>query len=161
MLPARAIFTPTGLAGVSTKNKHLLLSGQIPTHGFTVALSVFGGTPPAKPLNCKFKIRLARSSPATVRFRAHPVGDQPKLVLAQFSLSPEDITWMSLCLCSQIVHLSLLFVHRQQPPQGKQKPCLLFGKQGLRKSYTSLDSLPAYLLVIQFTFWTLPNGGHG
>ena len=25
----------------------------IPTHGFTVALSVFRGTPPAKPLNCK------------------------------------------------------------------------------------------------------------
>src|SRR5579864_7461427 len=25
----------------------------IPTHGFTVVLSVFRGTPPAKPLNCK------------------------------------------------------------------------------------------------------------
>jgi hypothetical protein len=25
----------------------------IPTHGFTVVLSVFWGTPPAKPLNCK------------------------------------------------------------------------------------------------------------
>src|SRR5437763_14848424 len=25
----------------------------IPTHGFTVVLSVFGGTPPPKPLNCK------------------------------------------------------------------------------------------------------------
>jgi hypothetical protein len=38
-------------AGVRiTKNKHLLLSGQIPTHGFTVALSVFGGTPPGKAL---------------------------------------------------------------------------------------------------------------
>jgi hypothetical protein len=26
---------------------------SIPTHGFTVVLSVFGGTPPAKPLDCK------------------------------------------------------------------------------------------------------------
>jgi hypothetical protein len=26
---------------------------EIPTHGFTVVLSVFRGTPPAKPLNCK------------------------------------------------------------------------------------------------------------
>src|ERR1041385_486828 len=33
----------------------------IPTHGFTVVLSVFGGTPPAKPLNCKsFQIVSAR-----------------------------------------------------------------------------------------------------
>ena len=29
---------------------HLLLFGQIPTHSFTVALSVFGGTPPGKAL---------------------------------------------------------------------------------------------------------------
>jgi len=44
-LPARAI---------STKNKHLLVIYSIPTRGFTAALSVFRGTPPPKPLECKF-----------------------------------------------------------------------------------------------------------
>ena len=44
-LPARAI---------SIKNKHLLVIYSIPTRGFTAAVSVFMGTPPAKPLNCKF-----------------------------------------------------------------------------------------------------------
>jgi hypothetical protein len=43
-LPARAI---------STKNKHLLVIYSIPTRGFTAAVSVFMGTPPPKPLDCK------------------------------------------------------------------------------------------------------------
>jgi hypothetical protein len=43
-LPARAI---------SIKNKHLLVIYSIPTRGFTAAVSVFRGTPPPKPLNCK------------------------------------------------------------------------------------------------------------
>ena len=45
LLPARAI---------STKNKHLLAIYLIPTRGFTAAVSVFRGTPPPKPLECKF-----------------------------------------------------------------------------------------------------------
>ena len=45
---------------ISTKNKHLLLSSQIPTRGFTAAVSVFRGTPPTKPLVRKFKIRFVR-----------------------------------------------------------------------------------------------------
>ncbi len=44
MLPARAI---------SIKNKHLLAVYTTPTRGFTAAVSVFMGTPPAKPLLCK------------------------------------------------------------------------------------------------------------
>ena len=44
MLPAHAI---------STKNKHLLAIYAIPARGFTAAVSVFRGTPPAKPFNCK------------------------------------------------------------------------------------------------------------
>ena len=44
MLPARAI---------STKNKHLLAIYSIPARGFTAAVSVFRGTPPPKPLDCK------------------------------------------------------------------------------------------------------------
>src|SRR5256885_5811570 len=45
ILPAHAI---------STKNKHLLVIYSIPTRGFTAAVSVFRGTPPPKPLECKF-----------------------------------------------------------------------------------------------------------
>ena len=44
-LPARAI---------SIKNKHLLVVYSTPTRGFTAAVSVFRGTPPPKPLICKF-----------------------------------------------------------------------------------------------------------
>lgn len=43
-LPARAILT---------KNKHLLAICAIPTRGFTAAVSVFRGTPPRKPFDCK------------------------------------------------------------------------------------------------------------
>ena len=82
MLLARAI---------STKNKHLLLSSQIPTRGFTAAVSVFRGTPPIKPLICKFKFRLARSNDAIFGLWADPTGEASLLVLAKFNLSPEDI----------------------------------------------------------------------
>ena len=83
-LPARAI---------STKNKHLLVIYSIPTRGFTAAVSVFRGTPPPKPSNCK--IRFALAGDAIGRSWAHHIGDDSKLVLAKFNLSPEDITWMS------------------------------------------------------------------
>src|SRR5438034_11664201 len=85
----------------------------IPTRGFTAAVSVFGGTPPTKPLNCK--IRLALSGDAIARSRAHHVGDDSKLVLAKFSLSPEDITWMSRFSCSQTANLSLTAIHTVSP----------------------------------------------
>ena len=101
-LPAHAI---------STKNKHLLAIYSIPTRGFTAAVSVFRGTPPAKPLICKFKIRLVRLGDAVFWWWAHPTGEASLLVLAKFKLSPEDITWMSLCSCSQIVYPSSLIVH--------------------------------------------------
>ncbi len=61
----------------------------IPTHGFTVVLSVFRGTPPPKPLKCK--TRFVLSSDAISRSWAHHIGDDSKLVLAKFNLSPEDI----------------------------------------------------------------------
>ena len=94
MLPARAI---------STKNKHLLVIYSIPTRGFTAAVSVFRGTPPTKPLICKFKIRLARSNDAIFWSWADPTGEASLLVLAQFKLSPEDIIKMSRCSYSQIL----------------------------------------------------------
>jgi hypothetical protein len=96
---------------ISTKNKHLLAIYSIPTRGFTAAVSVFRGTPPAKPLKCKYKIRLVRPDDAVFRLWAHPTGEASLLVLAKFNLPPEDITWMSLCFCSQTVHLSLTVTH--------------------------------------------------
>ncbi len=63
MLPARAI---------STKNKHLLVIYSIPTRGFTAVVSVFRGTPPPKPLDCK-----VWSDRSGARFGdqwAHPIG---------------------------------------------------------------------------------------
>ena len=83
----------------------------IPTRGFTAAVSVFRGTPPAKPLKCKYKIRLVRPGDAVFRLWADPTGEASLLVLAKFNVPPEDITWMSLCFCSQTVHLSLTVTH--------------------------------------------------
>jgi hypothetical protein len=79
-LPARAI---------STKNKHLLAIYSIPTHGFTVVLSVFWGTPPAKPLNCKIRLN---SSGALFDDRwADPTGGEPRLSRAFLCFVPGDI----------------------------------------------------------------------
>jgi hypothetical protein len=117
MLPAHAI---------STKNKHLLAIYSIPTRGFTAAVSVFRGTPPAKPLICKSKIRLVRLGDAVFWSWAHPTGEASLLVLAKFKLSPEDIIKMSLCSCSQIVYLSSLLVYYSSALQGKQKTLLTF-----------------------------------
>jgi hypothetical protein len=80
----------------------------LPTHGFTVVLSVFGGTPPAKPLNCK--IRFLASGDGLRRSRAHHIGGQPTLAFAKFNLSPKDITWMSLSVCSQFFRTWLIAV---------------------------------------------------
>jgi hypothetical protein len=85
-----------------------------------VVFSVFRGTPPTKPLKCKFKIRLVGPGDGNFRLWADPTGEDSLLVLAKFSLSPEDITWMSLYSYSQIVYLSSLFVPIHAL-QGKQK----------------------------------------
>ena len=90
----------------------------LPTHGFTVVLSVSGGTP--RPLNCKISF-LVR--PAMSRSWAHRIGDQPTLVFAKFSLSPSDITWMSVYVCSQSrLPLVVSFCLHS----GKQKTLLTF-----------------------------------
>jgi hypothetical protein len=118
MLPARAI---------STKNKHLLAIYSIPARGFTAAVSVFGGTPPTKPLKCK--IRFALASDAIDHSWAHHTGDQLKLVVAKFNLSPEDIIKMSFRICSPIVCLLLTAIRLQSCTENK-KPCSRSGKQG-------------------------------
>jgi hypothetical protein len=94
---------------------------EIPTHGFTVVLSVFGGTPLLKPLKCKIRL-LVRA--AMRRSRAHHTGDQPMLVCAIFNLSPNDITWMSVYVCSRSLSPLVAAVLPSVPP-GNKKPCLL------------------------------------
>jgi hypothetical protein len=94
-LPARAI---------STKNKHLLVIYSIPTRGFTAAVSVFRGTPPAKPLECKFRLNTIRALPGE-RW-ADPTGGEPRLSRAYISIVSIDIIEMSPSFRSQIVHLS-------------------------------------------------------
>jgi hypothetical protein len=99
----------------------------MPTRGFTAVVSVFGGTPPPKPLRCK--IRFALSGDAADRSWANHIGDAFKCVFAKFSLPPDDITRMPRCSCSQSIRLSLpLFVFQFRGE--KQKTLLTLGKQG-------------------------------
>jgi hypothetical protein len=110
-LPARAI---------STKNKHLLVIYSIPTRGFTAAVSVFKGTPPPKPFECKIWLDTSR---ALFGGRgAYPTGGEPRLSHARLGFVSVDIIKMSPLFRSQIVHLSF---HRLLPIiPGKQKTLL-------------------------------------
>jgi hypothetical protein len=76
---------------------------SIPTRGFTAALSVFMGTPPAKPLDCK--IRLNTFGAHFFDLRAEPTGGEPRLSCALISFVFGDIIEMSLIYNSQFVHL--------------------------------------------------------
>src|SRR3989441_1022433 len=67
----RGAFVPPARA-ISTKNKHLLAIYSIPTRGFTAAVSVFRGTPPAKPFNCKIWNKCSGARIGAQR--AHPIG---------------------------------------------------------------------------------------
>src|SRR5690349_8892928 len=96
MLPARAI---------STKNKHLLVIYRIPTRGFTAAVSVFRGTPPPKPLDCK--IRLNTSGACFCDRWTESTGGEPRLSHAIFDFVSIDIIKMSPLFRSQFVYLSL------------------------------------------------------
>jgi len=107
-LPAHAI---------STKNKHLLVIYSIPTRGFTAALSVFRGTPPPKPLECKFWLNTIG---ALLCDRS--IGGEPRLSRARFNFVSVDIIEMSPSFRSQIVHLSFALA----VIQGKQKTLLTF-----------------------------------
>jgi hypothetical protein len=96
-----------------------------------VVLSVFRGTPPIKPLNCKIRFLIAGD--AINRSWAHHIGGQLLLAFAKFNLSPSDITWMSFYSGSQCFGT---FVNRHLPsvPAGKTKNPAYFRKQGWRKS---------------------------
>jgi len=97
----------------------------IPTHGFTVVLSVFWGTPPAKPLNCK---SVSNRLGARIRSAwAHHTGGTSFRSCASIRLALSDITRTSFCYRSRTLHLSFRPSGRFQ---GNKKPCLLCGKQG-------------------------------
>jgi len=74
---------------ISTKNKHLLRLVYGATHGFTVAVSVFRGTTPPKPLDCK--IRLNTSGALFCGRWADPTGGEPRLSRAIFKYRSGDI----------------------------------------------------------------------
>jgi hypothetical protein len=79
-LPAQAI---------SIKNKHLLVIYSIPTRGFTAAVSVFIGTPPAKPLTCKFVSK--HPSALISDLWADPTCGKQRLSCTRFRFVPSDI----------------------------------------------------------------------
>jgi hypothetical protein len=90
---------------------------SIPTRGFTAAVSVFRGTPPPKPLDCK--IWLDTSGALFCDRWAYPTGGEPRLscpssvallrrVDARIPFVSIDIIKMSPSFRSQIVHLSFL-----------------------------------------------------
>src|SRR5271165_332557 len=103
MEPRRASFNPkTGESkfkgpgsfeipahAISIKNKHLLAIYSIPTRGFTAVVSVFRGTPPAKPLIAKN--RVLHPGAAFDLSWAHLVGGQPKLACSKLAIAPGDI----------------------------------------------------------------------
>jgi hypothetical protein len=97
VLPARAI---------SIKNKHLLVIYSIPTRGFTAVVSVFIGTPPAKPLKCKFCSN--HPGALTSDLRADPTGEEFCIPCAIFNFVLSDIIETSFHFYSQSIHLSLL-----------------------------------------------------
>jgi hypothetical protein len=146
-----------------------------PTRGFTAALSVFGGTPPPKPLNCKsFSKSLGAPSrlstwPKTkpgLRFGAtsarirpvwtHHIGGTPLHSCTSIRLALSDIIKTSRCYRSQIVtfrcrHFTVSF--------REQKTLLTHSKQGMKilffRYFTCLPpSYPNYLRdVAQWLPW--------
>jgi hypothetical protein len=90
---------------ISIKNKHLLVIYSIPARGFTAAVSVFRGTPPPKPLNCK---SVSNHPGALISdLWADPTGEESFILCAVFSLVLSDIIETSFCNRSLSVHLSL------------------------------------------------------
>src|SRR5947208_4799369 len=82
---------PHSPLAISTKNKHLLLSCDTNPRFHGGPFGVLG-TPPAKPLNCKIRLK---SSGALFSDRwADPTGGEPRLSRAFFCFVPGDIIQM-------------------------------------------------------------------
>lgn len=131
-LPARAI---------STKNKHLLVIYSIPTRGFTAAVSVFMGTPPAKPLECKFWLNTS-GTPFRERW-TESTGREPRLSCAHLDIVLVDIIQMSPSFCSQMSHLWLCVYNRSI--QTTKNPACLW-QAGFEKVCCFFTCLPPVCL---------------
>ena len=77
-----------------------------PTRGFTAAVSVFMGTPPAKPLICKSVLNHLGALMSDLW--ADPTGEEFCILCAILSFVLSDIIETSFYNRSQSVHLSLL-----------------------------------------------------
>jgi hypothetical protein len=109
---------------------------SIPARGFTAAVSVFGGTPPPKPLKCKSVAN--QSGPRLCSRWANPTGEKPELLCAKFSFAA-DIIETSLIHPSQMYHLWLLLFHHRFR---KTKTLLTRGKQGRKVGFRFVTCLP-------------------
>jgi len=102
------------------------------------------GTPPAKPLGCKFWLNTMGA--LFCDRRADPTGGEPRLSSALFSFVSVDIIEMSPSFCSQMVHLSFSFRLFTE----NKKPC---SHRVSRVGKFRMDLLlPAYLRFIQISF---------
>jgi len=79
---------------------------SIPTRGFTAAVSVFRGTPPPKPLDCK--IWLDTFGALFCDRWTEPTGGEPRFSHALFDFVSIDIIKMSPSIHSQFVHVSFV-----------------------------------------------------
>jgi hypothetical protein len=108
----------------------------IPTHGFTVVLSVFWGTPPAKPLDCKIRLKSSGahlSRPALLR-----AGGEPRLSRAALCFLPGDIVQMpSLCPVTVLPFVVLVYFSRSWAT--KNPAYVAVSRVG--KSYGSYDRI--------------------
>jgi len=89
----------------------------IPTHGFTVVLSVFRGTPPPKPLNCKSVSNRLGARICSVW--AHHAGGTPRRSCDRFRLALSDIIKTSFSFHSQFRLPFALIVYRHISRQQK------------------------------------------
>jgi len=110
----------------------------IPTRGFTAAVSVFRGTPPGKPLECKSCFR--HSGVLACDRWADPTGGEPRLSHALLRCVSGDIIETSSCYRSQCVILSyrvqVLIVHGQTKSPAADR------QAGLWKSFIRFTCLP-------------------
>ena len=75
----------------------------IPTHGFTVVLSVFRGTPPAKPLNCKSvsnRLGARNRSAWTHHTGGMPRHSCPSSVALRYRITTSSSVWVIERRCS-------------------------------------------------------------
>jgi hypothetical protein len=130
-----------GLCHFNKEQTPLAIWFQIPTHGFTVVLSVFGGTPPAKPLNCK---SLSSRLGAPFRSRwADPTGGKPRLSGLRIRLALADITWTSLCYRSlSLAFRYCLLCYSFTDHSSQQKTLLPFSKQGCKNPFRFVTCSP-------------------